>query len=314
MFSSFSSMAALLALGAGFWPAGAQSVHQTGTDAATSSSAETDRLLLTGIENASPSAPFEGRSGPGDEPWEVPPAGTAHQQPFSRIGIGADVSPLGVGIKSAVVLSEYFDARLMGNYFNYGSAQFEVDGFRAVADLHLASTAASLDWYPGNSVWRLSPGLMLYNGNQLSMAAEIVPGNSFTLNGETFYGATPNAATGVTALTGSGVLGLHRDQPAFTLAGGFGKFVPRSNRHWSFPAEFGVVFMGAPTANVNASGWVCLDQAQTQCTNLSDSTSPIAVQFNTALEAQLAKWRKDLGKVDVYPIFSYSVVYSFNIR
>jgi hypothetical protein len=38
------------------------------------------------------------------------------------------------------------------------------------------------------------------------------------------------------------------------------------------------------------------------------------VQFNDALQASLTKWRKDLSAVQVYPLFSYSVVYSFNIR
>ncbi|MGA2726597.1 MAG: hypothetical protein ABSE96_02220 [Terracidiphilus sp.] len=107
---------------------------------------------------------------------------------------------------------------------------------------------------------------------------------------------------------------MHRYRPALTLAGGFGKFVPRSDRHWSFPSEFGVAFTGAPTVNVNPGGWICLDQAQTQCSNLSDSANPVTVQFNDALQASLTKWRKDLSAVQVYPLFSYSVVYSFNIR
>ncbi len=33
-----------------------------------------------------------------------------------------------------------------------------------------------------------------------------------------------------------------------------------------------------------------------------------------ALQASLAKWRKGLSAVQVYPLFSYSVVYSFDIR
>lgn len=260
-----------------------------------------------------PSAP-EPAGGQGHESWEVEPAGTGHQDPLSRIGIGANVSPLGVGINATTALSDFFDARLMGNFFSYTSSSFEIEGFRADANLHLASMAASLDWYPLNSVWRLSPGLMFYNGNQFSVTSEIVPGTSFTLNGQTFYSASANAATGAAPLTGSGVLGLHPRPVAFTLAGGFGKFVPRSNRHWSFPAEFGVVFMGAPTANVNPTGWVCLDNAQTQCSDISNPANPVAQQFNRALQAQLTKWRRDVGKVTVYPIFSYSVVYSFNIR
>jgi hypothetical protein len=249
-----------------------------------------------------------------DERPNMPWAAKAHQQPFSRVGIGADFSPLGVGIKSAIVLTQTFDARLMGNYFNYNTGQFELEGFRVNADFHWASAAASLDWYPLNSIWRLSAGTLFFNGNQISAKGDIVPGTGISLNGSDFYSASANPVTGATPLTGSGVVGLHRHQPAFTLAGGFGKFIPRSNRHWSFPSEFGVAFTGAPTVDVNMAGWVCLDKAQTQCSNLSDSTNPVTVQFNDALQASLTKWRKSLSAVEVYPLFSYSVVYSFNIR
>lgn len=263
---------------------------------------------------ALPEAPDSLAAGGGTERYDSTPGGVKHQAPFSRMGIGADVSPLGIGIKSAIILNEYFDARLMGNYFDYSSARFEIEGFNVNADLHWASAAAALDWYPFNSVWRLSPGVLFYNGNQLSVAANIVPGTSFTLNGLTFYSASANSATGATPLVGSGVLGLNTVKPAATISFGFGKFIPRSNRHWSFPSEFGIAYTGAPSANVNTSGWVCLDQAQTQCSNLSDPKNPVAIQFNNALQTELTKWRKDLAKVHVYPLFSYGVVYSFNIR
>ncbi len=270
---------------------------------------------FAGFASAEPSAaPAREGGGDGKERWDVAPSGTSHQAPFSRIGIGANVSPLGIGINGTTVLSDYFDARLMGNFFNYTSTQFDIEGFRGTAKVHLDSMAGSLDWYPFNSVWRLSPGVMFYNGNQFSASTLVEGGNSFTLNGQKFYSAYTNAATGARPLTGSGVLGLHPRPIAFTAAGGFGRFVPRSDRHWSFPSEFGVVFMGAPTANVTTSGWVCIDEAQTDCSNISVSTNPVANQFKSSLQAQLAKWRRDLGKITVYPMFSYSVVYSFNIR
>ena len=189
-----------------------------------------------------------------------------------------------------------------------------MEGFRVNADFHLASAGAALDWYPLDSIWRLSVGTLLFNDNKVTAASNIVPGTSFSLNGQTFYSASPNPAVGVTPLTGSGVVGFHTHQPALTLSGGFGKFVPRSSRHWSFPSEFGVAFIGAPTVNVKMAGWVCQDKAQTQCSNLSDTADPITAQFDSALQASLAKWRRGLSAVQVYPLFSYSVVYSFNIR
>jgi hypothetical protein len=316
-------------------PAPAQSLHSSIADLSRSSSAFSDNSLTdssslsragfsdsgsdevvnsTVTELPLPEAPEPAAYGGSREHYNVTPAGEQHLAPFSRIGIGADVSPLGIGIKSAIILSGYFDVRLMGNFFNYNSARYEVEGFNVTGNLHLASAAASLDWYPFNSIWRLSPGVMFFNGNQISMATNIVPGTSFSLNNQTFYSASTNPVTGATPLAATGVLGLNTTRPAATITGGFGRFIPRSNRHWSFPSEFGVAFTGAPTVNVNASGWACLDAAQTQCSNLGDSKNPVAIEFNSALQTALTRWRKDLSRVQIYPIFSYSVVYSFNIR
>jgi hypothetical protein len=249
-----------------------------------------------------------------DEPANVPWAEKVHYPPFSRVGIGANVSPLGIGLQSATILTGYFDARLMGNLFNYTSGKFEIEGFDAHANLHLASVGAALDWYPLNSIWRLSAGALLYNGNQINLSSQIVPGSSFKLNGTTFYGAAANPVTGATPLGGTGVLGFHTHEPALTLSGGFGRFVPRSARHWSFPSEFGVAFTGAPTVDVHPSGWVCTDKAMTQCANVADASGPIGAEFNSSLQANLAKWRRGLSAVEIYPLFSYSVVYSFNVR
>lgn len=270
-------------------------------------SSEEAELLL-------PSAPEPASSGAGFDHYEVAPAATWHQIPFSRIGIGADISPLGIGIKGAIVLNHYFDARLMGNFFGADTGRFEVDGFNVDAKLHMASAAAALDWYPFGSVWRLSPGIMFLNSNQLSGIGTINPGTSFQLENQTYYSASPNPVTGATPLVGTGKLGLHTNRPAAMLTGGFGKFIPRSNRHWSFPSEFGVIFTGAPTIDVNVTGWACLDAKQTMCSNVGDPNNPIAIQFNDNLQARLNSWRKDLNKVPIYPVFSYSVVYSFNIR
>lgn len=268
-----------------------------------------------GFADGEPSLPEAPEpAGAGGNPERPDLAASANQPPFSRVGIGADVSLLGIGIKSAIVLNRDFDARLMGNFFHYNTGRIEAEGFNVNGNVHLASAAASLDWYPFNSIWRLSPGLMFFNRNQISAAIDIVPGTKFTLDGQNFYSASANPATGATPLTGTAILGLHTNRPAATIAGGFGKFIPRSNRHWSFPSEFGVAFTGAPSADVNVSGWTCLDAAQTQCSSLSAPANPVATDFNNALQASLAKWRRGLGRVQVYPIFTYSVVYSFNVR
>jgi hypothetical protein len=256
------------------------------------------------VEAPEPASSMDG----GEERGHVPWAADEHQQPYSRIGIGADVSPLGIGIKSAIVLTEYFDGRALVNFFNYDSGNFELEGFRTDARLHLLSAGAAIDAYPLNSFWRLSAGLLLGNGNQLSAKAKIVPGTSFTINGQNYYSSTSDPASG------TGVLGLHRHTPSFLASFGFGKFIPRSNRHWSFPSEFGVVFTGSPTISITKAGSVCTDAALTMCSSVSDTSNPVGAAFNTALQAQINKWQHSLNGVIVYPIFSYSAMYSFNVR
>jgi hypothetical protein len=236
-------------------------------------------------------------------------------RPLSRLGIGADISPLGVGIKSAVDLTPQLDARLMANYFNYVNGRIEVDGFNIYGRLHLASGAAALDWYPFASVWRLSIGTLFVNQNHASVALNATPGTSFTLNGQTFYSANPNPIIGATPLSGAASLAFHTNRPALTLSGGFARFIPQQYSHrWSFPAEFGVAFTGPPALNVTPSGWVCQDQQQTQCANIADTTNPVGASFNQSLQTVLTKDRRSLSGFRVYPLFSYSVVYSFNFR
>jgi len=250
--------------------------------------------------------PAEGAANPQRE--GVPWAAVWHQQRFSRIGIGADVSLLGIGIKATTPLDDYIDVRGLFNFFSYHQPRLEVDGFNIYGSLHLASVAAAADFYPKNSVWRLSGGLFLYNGNQVNVSTNVVGGTSFSLDGTTYYYSTANPASGTVALN----LNTLKAAPMFSF--GFGRFVPHSNRHWSFPTEFGAIYMGTPSLVVTTAGDVCTDKAQTQCSSISDQTTPVGQAFNSSLNAELTKWRSTLKQINFYPIFSYSVVYSFNIR
>ena len=239
-------------------------------------------------------------------PWE----GEVHWGPLSRVGIGADISPLGIGIKSAVILTRTIDARVMGNFLSFTTPDFDIDGTKATGTLHLASLQAAVDFYPHNSIWRLSAGALLWNGNQISAKGDEQPGTSFTLDGQTYYSSTTNP------VSGSGVVGLHGNEPDSTASFGFGRFVPRSNRHWSFPTEFGIVFMGVPTLKINVSGTACLTVTETAatCSDVSETTNPVGAAFNQSLQSAEARWRRSLGDVTFYPIFSYGVMYSFTVR
>jgi len=233
-------------------------------------------------------------------------------RPLSRIGFGAGISPLGIQLQAATNLGGHFNLRGTGNFFNY-SDNFATNGINATAKLNLASAGAAVDVYPFHVGWRISPGVLFYNQNQVTAATNVAAGTSFTLNGTTYYSANANSATGATPVTGAATLGLNTTKPAFTITTGWSNMA-RGNGHWSFPFEIGAAFIGAPSVNVNLTGWACYDQAQTECTNISDPNNPIAVAIQSNLTAQVAKWTSDINPLKTYPIVSGGVAYSFHVR
>jgi hypothetical protein len=257
-----------------------------------------------------PEAISDGGAGQAPSPY-LTSTGTS-ARPLSRIGFGVGISPLGIQLEAATNLSSHFNLRGTGNFFNY-SDNFTTDGIDATAKLNLASARVSVDVYPFHRGWRISPGLMFINQNQVTAITDVAAGTSFTLNDTTYYSANANVATGATPVTGNGILGLNTNKPAFTITTGWGNMLPR-NGHWSFPFEIGVAFIGAPSVNVNLTGWACYDQAQTECTDISDPTNPIAIAIQSNLTAQEAKWTSDLNPLKTFPIISGGVAYSFHIR
>lgn len=237
------------------------------------------------------------------------PASPAGTRPFSRVSLSGGISPFGFGAGVATNLNPHLNLRATGNFLDYGIT-FNTNGFSANAQLKLASARASLDVYPFHSGLRISPGLMFYNQNRVTATNTVAPGSSFTLNGDTFYSANANAATGATPVTGTALLNLHATRPAFTITGGWGNPLTH-NGHWSFPFEAGVAFVGAPSVNVNLAGWACYDQAQTQCMSISNPNNPIAVQVQNDLHAQISKWAQDLDPLRTYPIIGGGVAYTF---
>jgi hypothetical protein len=234
------------------------------------------------------------------------------ETPLSRIGFGAGISPLGIQLQTAVNLSSHFNLRADGNFFNYATS-FASNGINASGQLNLSSAGASLDVYPFRSGFHISPGLLFRNQDQISATANVPAGSSFTLNGTTYYSANANAATGATPITGTGILGLNTNNPAFTATAGWGN-IARHNGHWSVPFEAGVAFIGDPSVKVNLGGWACADQAQTECSDLSSTTNPIAVAIQSNLTAQIAKWTTDLSPLKTFPIASVGLAYSFHVR
>jgi len=234
------------------------------------------------------------------------------ERPFSRVAVGGGLSTLGIQLQLTTNLGSHLNLRGGGNFFNY-STNFTSSGINATAKLTLGSARASVDFYPFRQGLRISPGLLFYNGNQLTATAAVAGGTSFTLNGQTYYSGNTNSTTGTAPVNGNATLGLNTTKPAFTITAGWGNTIPRKG-HWSFPFELGVAVIGAPTLNVNLGGWACYDQAQTECANIASPTDPIAIAIQSNLQAQVTKWTSDLNPLKTYPILSGGVAYSFRIR
>jgi hypothetical protein len=237
----------------------------------------------------------------------APPPRTApvpvSEAPFSRLAFGFGGSPLGLRMMAATDLNRYMNVRVSGALFKYTVSNLNVSDFNVDGHLNLASAGVSLDFYPfPNHGLRFSPGVLFHNDNGISGDFSVQGGSSFTLNGNTYYASSTNP------VTGHGGLGLNTQNPAFTITGGWGNMVRRKG-HWSFPFELGVALVGQPSLYIILnSGQVC-DASGLHCVNVTSDP-----QLQSDLQAQIAKYKKDLEPLKTYPILSGGVAYSFRIR
>lgn len=242
-----------------------------------------------------------GSAASGVRPGVLAPNTASAPRPFSRFALGGGISPMGVTMNATTNLNRYMNLRTVGNVFNYSVNNFTTNGFTVGAKLNLASAGTSIDFYPfPNHGFRLSPGLLFYNTNGAKATFNVIPGTSFSLNDYTYYASKTNP------VMGNGVIGLHSQNPAFTMTTGWGNQLRRGNGHWSFPVEVGVAFIGKPTLDMAlTSGQVCDSNGQ----NCVDVATNQDVQTN--LQAQVAKYRNDMEPLKTYPIISFGVAYNF---
>ena len=234
-------------------------------------------------------------------------------KPFSAFAFGGGISAMGVNVQASTNLNRYLNLRGTGNYFNYTvnnittNSSGGANGLSLTGKLNFATAGASLDLFPfPKHGFRLSPGVLLYNQNQISASATAAPKTSFTLNNTEYFADTVNP------LNVNAFLGLSARQQAFTLTTGWGNMIPRNGGHWSFPFEIGAAFTGVPTLNMGLTGNACSTLADANsngvsCVNMA--TNPTA---QTNLANQLTTYRNDLKPLQVYPILSWGASYAFH--
>lgn len=223
-------------------------------------------------------------------------AQTDSTKPFSRIGIAVKASLLGAGVEAATPLTSRSNLRTGFNMFSYDRS-FNADGIAYAGRLRFRSVEAHYDWFPFMGSFHISPGVLVYNGNQIIANASVPGGQTFTLNNTT-YSSDPTDP-----IKGAGKVDYVKAGPMFTV--GWGNLLPRNHRHFSVPVELGVIYTGAPRTALNLGGSAC-DAAGLICFSTTSNPS-----FQADVQAEQDKLNKDMSAFKVYPVISVGFGFNF---
>jgi hypothetical protein len=217
---------------------------------------------------------------------------------FTQKSVGAFVSPLGLGIGAATTISRSLNLRAAGSFFGYSLSGIN-SGVTYEGSLSFQSMQTSVDWFPWHRSFHISPGVLFYNQNHITVHGGVAPGESFTVNGANYYSGAPDPVTLYGSVT------FRRTSPMLTA--GWGNWLPRGReKHFSFPFEVGFAYVGDAPLTLTFTGVVCDTPAQLNCRSIdSDPT----VQQN--IDAQRKKYQNDLDYIRFYPILSTGVAYKF---
>src|SRR5579862_389554 len=224
-----------------------------------------------------------------------PPTKEAGVTAFSRVGIGVKVSTLGVGVEVATPLAGKFNLRSGFNMFRY-SRTITNDGIPYNGQLQFQSAEAHLDWFPFGG-FHVSPGILFYNGNQVTATAAVPGGQTFSVGGTSYQSDI------VTPVTGTGKMNFVKVSPSIMV--GVGNLIPRNGRHYSFLFEVGAAYQGSARVALNLAGNVC-DTSGLNCRAIS---SDATVQAN--ILAQQVKIQNDVNPYRFYPVVSLGVGFNF---
>ena len=238
------------------------------------------------------SSPSESAGSPEPSPVPAPAADPGRR----GIGAGVRLSSLGIGGEVAVELTRRSNLRGGFNAFGY-SRGFSKDGISYAANLSLRSAEAHYDWYPLGGGLHLSPGLIAYNGNNVSATANVPGGRTLTLNGVQYFSDPANP------VSGSGKIDFNKVAPTIML--GLGNLIRRTGRRFAVNFEVGVAYQGAPQATLNLGGGVC-SSIGVNCRSIASDS---VVQANVVAEQR--KVNHDISPFKAYPLISLGLGYRF---
>lgn len=210
--------------------------------------------------------------------------------------LGLRMSTFGPGIQVGTALTETSNLRLGFSAINYGRG-FEEDGIDYNGELALRSIDLHYDWFPFAGAFYVSPGMVFFLKEPVTGSAFVPPGEIFTLNDEDYRSDPRNP------IRGSGELRWNTVAPTFTV--GWGNFLPRGGKRFSFPFEIGIAIIGTPKVSLDFQGGAC-ERNGLGCRNVTSDP-----EFQRDLNAQRRDINDDIAGYKVYPIVSAGFSYRF---
>ncbi|HUP04294.1 MAG TPA: hypothetical protein VMU19_09910 [Bryobacteraceae bacterium] len=214
--------------------------------------------------------------------------------------MGVTVGTLGVGVQAATAVTHSSNIRGGFNYFSYtGSTTSNSDNITFNGTLKLESGELLFDQYLGHT-FHISPGVVLYDGNQATGNATLPAGKTFTLNNTQYYSSMANPVTGSGSFTA--------DKIAPEVLFGFGNLLPRrANKHFSVSFEMGAIFTQKPKIGLNLAGSACTTSSTVGCADIASSSS---IQNN--LTAEQNKLNDQVGSyLKYWPVIRLGFGYKF---
>ena len=228
-----------------------------------------------------------------------PSSGAIPTRAHDRFGVAVQVGVNGIGADLGLAVASHLNLRVGGQFFGYTDS-FQEEGANVNASLHLGGGKASLDWFPFNNGFHISPLVVFLNQTSVRATVIVPAGQTISLDNGDYVSSQADP------LHGSASIGVWKTSPGLTI--GYGNIIPRSGKHLSFPVEIGFYYVGQPTLKVAFSGSAC-DPSEPQplgCQPVQDDAG-----FQRDLAAFIKRNNNNLSYASFLPIASFGVGYSF---
>ena len=205
---------------------------------------------------------------------------TFTQADTGHVALGAKIGTLGLGVEMTYGIMPHLNARLGVNAFSYTFDQ-KIDQIDYEFDFNLISGSLLLDWHLLHSAFKISTGMVI-NKNNIDLQARTE---------DTLFIIDDMAYSRDDVGELDGTIDFNLLSPYLGI--GWGNAVGEKSRI-SFFVDLGVLFQGAPQADLSATGPISSDS-----------------EFRRHLRNEEAEIEEETEGFKLYPIFSIGITYQF---